>query len=313
MPFAVTHINLWAIEDGDGWSIVDTGVQDPATYEAWRTLFDGPLKDRPVTRVLLTHMHPDHSGMAGWITRKFDCDLWMTRLEYLTCRVLCADVGIEAPDRAIRFYREAGWNDGAIDIYRMRFGDFGRHIHAFPDSFRRLQDGDRFIIGNFEWRVIVGRGHSPEHACICCDELGLFISGDQVLPRISSNVSVFPTEPDADPVADWSASISKLECEVPDDVLVLPSHNEPFRNLHARLDYLRVSQERSLDRVLSTLIEPKRVVDLFVSLFSRDVAADPLHLNLATGETIALLNHLLGRGEIEKRQDEAGVGWYSRV
>ncbi|WP_439955514.1 hypothetical protein, partial [Klebsiella pneumoniae] len=73
------------------------------------------------------------------------------------------------------------------------------------------------------------------------------ISGDQVLPKISSNVSVFPTEPDGDPLTDWLNSLAKVKREVPDDVLVLPAHNEPFRGLHARLDHLARGHERGLE------------------------------------------------------------------
>ncbi len=152
--------------------------------------------------------------MAGWLTRKFDCALWMTRLEYLTCRVLVADTGREPPKDGVAFYRRAGWDEEALEGYRARFGGFGKLTHALPDSFQRLQDGEVLRIGGNAWRVITGNGHSPEHACLYCPALKLLISGDQVLPRISSNVSVFPTEPDADPMGDWLASLDKLQARV---------------------------------------------------------------------------------------------------
>jgi len=317
MPFALDHINLWAIRDGDvgdseaGWAIVDTGLQTVDTSTAWRNLFAGPgvLAHSPVTRVLVTHMHPDHIGMAGWMTRKFECRLWMTRLEYLNCRVLTADTGREAPEDGVRFYRMAGWSEDDIENYRARFGGFGKMIHALPDSYRRLRDGERLIIGDHEWRVVVGTGHSPEHACLYCRDLQLFISGDQVLPKISSNVSVFPTEPDANPLADWLASIEKIKREVPDDVLVLPAHNEPFRGLHARLDNLAAGHERSLARLRDYLDEPKRAVDVFGALFSRPIN-DPHLLNLATGESIAHINYLLRRKEAVVGKVVDGVAWY---
>jgi glyoxylase-like metal-dependent hydrolase (beta-lactamase superfamily II) len=311
MPFALSHINLWAIEDGNGWAIVDTGLQTNDTTTAWRKLFSGALNKGEVTRVLVTHMHPDHIGMAGWLTRKFDCRLWMTRLEYLTCRTLVADTGREAPEDGIRFYRGAGWDEDAIEHYRARFGNFGKMTHTLPDSYRRLRDKESIIIGKHEWRVVVGNGHSPEHACLYCPALKLLISGDQVLPRISSNVSVFPTEPDADPLADWIASIQKLKQEVPNDVLVLPAHNEPFRGLHERLDYLAASTESSLEQLRIALQQPKRVVDVFSTLFSRKItSADHSQLSLATGESFAHLNYLIHRSEAVTQLDAAGVAWY---
>ena len=317
LPFGLDHINLWTVRDGDGgWAAFDTGVQTPDTTAAWRKLFGAgaALADSCLTRVFVTHMHPDHVGMAGWLTRKFDCRLWMTRLEYLTCRVLVADTGREAPADSTEFYRSAGWDEEALEHYRARFGGFGKLTHALPDSFRRVHDGEHLRIGEHEWRVVTGNGHSPEHACFHCPALKLLISGDQVLPRISSNVSVFPTEPDADPMGDWLASIDKLERELPDDVLVLPAHNEPFCGLYARLDYLRSSQHRALDRLRGALkAQPRRAIDVFGELFGRPIGSNPGLLGLATGESIAHLNYLLARDEAVKEIDAEGVAWYRAV
>ena len=312
LPFALNHINLWAARDGDGWAAFDSGLQSSETTAAWCALFGrgGALEQGGLTRLFVTHMHPDHVGMAGWLTRKFNCRMWMTRLEYLTCRVLVADTGREAPNDGVSFYRRAGWDEEALENYRARFGGFGKFTHALPDSYRRLVDGELLRIGDHEWRVVVGHGHSPEHACFYNAELKLLISGDQVLPRISSNVSVFPTEPDADPMGDWLASLDKLRREVPDDVLVLPSHNEPFRGLHARLDYLKRSQHQSLDRLRRALAQPKRAVDVFGELFSRPIGAEPNLLGMATGESVAHLNYLLHRGEAVKEVDVDDVAWY---
>lgn len=321
LPFALNHINLWAVADedehGTGWAVVDTGTKTPEALAAWRHLIspEGPLAATPqgarITRVFCTHMHPDHVGMAGWLTRKAQCRLWMTRLEYLTCRTLVADTGREAPDEAIDFYRRMGWNEAALDIYRTRFGGYSKYMHTLPDSFRRLSDGETVRIGAHDWRVIIGRGHSPEHACLTSESLGVLISGDQVLPRISSNVSVFPTEPDADPLGDWIESIARLRRTLSNDLLVLPAHGEPFRGLHARLDRLAHGHERGLQRLRRTLAEsPKRTVDVFGALFARSIDSNGELLGMATGEGVAHLNHLLTRGEALRETDADGVYRY---
>jgi len=313
LPLTLDHINVWALADGEGWTIVDTGMNSPPAIEAWDRLLSGPLAGRPVTRVIGTHMHPDHVGLSGWLTQRFDCRLWITRQEYLMCRTLVADTGKPAPLDALRFYRRAGWDDIAIQQYQERFGQYGRLIHSLPDSFRRIQDGERFNIGDHVWQVVVGLGHSPEHACLYCPELKLLISGDQVLPRISSNVSVHPTEPDANPLDGWIQSLRSIRDRVPADVLVLPAHNEPFEGLHDRLNRLEQSQLRILDRLRQTLSKPCRVIDVFGSLFARQVTRDDgVHYGLATGESIAHLNYLLARGELRIECDPHGVQWYGR-
>ena len=314
LPMQLNHINVWGLEDEGGWAVVDTGMGTDDTLAAWRAIFASSAEQRPLTRVLATHMHPDHIGMAGWLTRKFNCRLWMTRLEYLNCRVLTADTGRKAPEDGVTFFKRAGWSEAAIENYQARFGKFGKYIHALPDSYRRIADGEDIKIGANTWRVIVGTGHSPEHACFYCADLKLLISGDQVLPKISSNVSVHPTEPDADPMRDWLESLAKLKREVPDDVLVLPSHNDCFRGLHARLDYLAASQLRTLERLRKSLQEPKRAVDVFVALFGRSIdEADGGLLSLATGESLACLNYFVHRGEASRKLDHAGVTWYRAI
>jgi glyoxylase-like metal-dependent hydrolase (beta-lactamase superfamily II) len=256
-------------------------------------------------------MHPDHIGMAGWLTRQYDCRLWTTRLEYVTCRMLVADTGREAPQDGVRFYQAAGWDAAALASYQARFGGFGKAVYALPDSYRRVIDGEEFPIGEHRWQAVVGRGHSPEHLCLYSPQLGVLISGDQVLPRISSNVSVFPTEPDADPLSEWLTSLAAIKERVPDEVLVLPSHNEPFRGLHARLDELIAGHERRLTRVLGLLTTPRRALDVFAVLFRRPIGGDML--SMATGESIAHLNCLIARGLARREFDPGGVTWYSSV
>ena len=305
---SLQFINVWALEDGDGWCVVDTGMQTRDTSQAWRAAFKDALGGLPITRVIVTHLHPDHVGLAGWMTRKFGCRLWMTRLEYLQCRMLVADTGREAPEDGMRFYKAAGWDEDALENYRARFGGFGKAIYQLPDSYRRLDDGEEFDIGGRIWRIVTGNGHSPDHACLYCPELKLLISGDQVLPRISSNVSVFPTEPDADPLTDWMTSCAKVKREVPDDVLELPAHNDPFHGLHARLDHLIAGHERSLGRLEKSLAEPKRAIDVFGALFARPIGPDLV--GMATGESLAHINCLIERGKAVANTDADGVIWY---
>lgn len=314
LPFSLEWINLWLVDDGEkGWTIVDTGIATDETKAAWRKLFDEKLGGRPVWRILITHMHPDHIGLAGWISRKFPgAELWISRLEYLTCRTLVNDTGREAPAAGINFYKAAGWTQDNIDHYKSRFGLFGRAVTQLPDAFHRLEDKDVFEMAGKQWQVVTGNGHSPEHSCLFCPDLNVFIAGDQLLPRISSNVSVFPTEPKADPLRDWLASCEKLKTAVPADVLVLPAHNEPFTGAHDRLNHLIRGHEVALKRLKQRLgQEPRRVVDVFPAIFGRKITDSVL--GMATGEAIAHLNCLIERGEAACQYDADGIAWYSAV
>jgi glyoxylase-like metal-dependent hydrolase (beta-lactamase superfamily II) len=305
---ALPWINVWAIADGRGWTIVDTGLKSAKTIDAWDAAFTRTLDSAPVTRVIVTHMHPDHCGMAGWIAERFDVRLWMSRLEYLSCRLMAADTGRAAPADGIAFGRAAGWDEEAIERYKAKFGSFGEMIYPLPASYRRISDGNTLKIGLHEWLVVVGSGHSPEHACLYCPALKLFISGDQVLPRISSNVSVYPTEPDADPLDDWLRSLATLKKRIPDDVLVLPAHNSPFQGLHARIDELLESHRTGLARLENALIKPSRAVDVFGALFARPITGHIL--GMATGEAVAHLNYLVHTGRAARSQDDSGVYWW---
>lgn len=312
LPFSLKWINLWLVDDGEkGWTIVDTGMPMPDTKAAWRKIFDEKLDGRPVWRIIVTHMHPDHIGNAGWLSRKFPgSELWISRLEYVSCRMLIADTGREAPQAGVDFYRAAGWTEDQLQTYRDRFGGFGRGVSQMPDAYRRLSDGDEIELAGKSWRVISGNGHSPEHSCLYSEELNVLISGDQLLPRISSNVSVHPTEPAADPLKDWIDSCAKLKRNISEDVLVLPAHNEPFRGAHKRLDHLISGHHTALTRLMRRLEEgPKRVVDVFSAIFGRKIGDDLI--SMASGEAIAHLNYLIDEGKIVRTRDEDGVDWYS--
>lgn len=311
---ALDHVNVWAIEDGPGWTLIDTGKQCDQASEAWADALENALGGRPITRVLITHMHPDHVGMAHWLTQRFRCEMWMTRLEYLTCRAMIADTRINVSADRVRFYSAAGWTASMIDANVQRFNTLGTHLGYLPDSFRRMYDGQEITIGESLWRVVVGAGHSPESASLYCPQLRVLISGDQVLPRISSNIAVHPIEPDADPLTDWLASLLKLRQEIPADVLVLPGHAECFRGLHRRLEHLTVSHEHALSRLELALTRPRRVVDVFGALFKRPVSqSDGVRLMLATWESVAFLNHLTQLGLVSRQSDAHGVHWYGRT
>jgi len=308
LPFLLGHINVWLLQDGDGWAIVDTGIFTNTTREVWENVFREYLDDAPITRVLVTHLHPDHVGCAGWLCERFDIELSMSREEYLLCRILVSDTGVPAPAEGRRFYRAAGFSEENMDRYVELFGSFGKVVAPLPQSYRRLYAGLAFNIGHHEWQVITGRGHSPEHACLYCAELNVLISGDQILPTISSNVSVFPTEPAANPLAGWFDSLHKLKSLLPADLLVLPAHGKPFRGAHIRLDELILEHKTGLEKLRKLCREPKRAVDVFSSLFKSRITSS--NLIMATGEAIAHLNYLCSRGELDISTDETGTNWY---
>jgi glyoxylase-like metal-dependent hydrolase (beta-lactamase superfamily II) len=311
LPFALDHINLYLLRDGDGWTIVDTGIRGAETMAHWEYVFENFFAGAPVTRVIATHMHPDHVGQAGWLTRHCNVELWMTRTEFLACKVIAGDGPSDVPGDAVRFYRQCGFDEHQLDRYRQRFGHFGSMIEKLPAGFRRIRDHEVLLINDVEWHVVVGRGHSPEHACLHCPAMKLLISGDQVLPRISSNVSVFPTEPHADPLSEFLQACSDLSKRVAGDVLVLPSHNEPFTGLHLRLDKLIDGHHEGLARLHALCTTPRRVVDAFPALFRREI--DASNLMLATGESRAHLNYLHARGALSTSLDDNEVLHFKQV
>ena len=310
LPMALNHINLWLIRDGAAWVIVDTGIDTRRSRDTWRQTFDGAMGGDPASHVIATHLHPDHVGCAGWLVDEFDVDLWMTRDEYLLCRILVGDTGLDAPEEGVNFYRAAGFSDEQLETYRTSFGMFGKVVSSMPRAYRRMQDGEHLHFAGYDWQVIVGRGHSPEHACLYDADRNILISGDQILPTISPNVSVWPTEPLADPLADWFASLDKLEAALPGDVLVLPAHGKPFRGAHVRLQQLRKDHTDRLDILLGNGTEPRRVVDTFDDLFKATI--DDSNRIMATGESLAHLRYLVGTGDMLAETDADGVTWYRR-
>lgn len=312
LPGKLNHINVWLFRDDDGLTVVDSGMYNPAAEEAWRSIL-AEFEGLPLKRVIATHLHIDHIGMAGWLMEQGASEFWMTRQEYLTCRLHAAQAEDESELQAYRhFQRASGWPDQAIDGYGNNLRNRAASIYRFPKSYRRLEEGQELVLGGHRFRVVTGNGHSPEHACLYSEESRLLISGDQVLPGISSNISVMHAEPEANPMSDWLCSLQKLKREIPDDVLVLPAHQQCFEGLYDRIDELADNQERALARLRQALKgEPKRVVDLFEVLFGRDIGHDNLLIfSLATGETLACLNYLMNRAEVERLTGPDGVCRY---
>jgi glyoxylase-like metal-dependent hydrolase (beta-lactamase superfamily II) len=313
MPGSLGHINSWLLDDangnGDGVAVVDTGLCLTSCSDAWKALFAGDLAGTRLTRVIGTHLHPDHIGLAGWLAKKHAIALWMTRGEMLTARAIMADVGTDMPEEVVTLQRAAGWDEETLDAMRARgWGKFAAVMFKLPRSYRRITDGEVLDFGKHEWRVVVGSGHSPEHACLWNEAEGVLVSGDQVLPRISSNVSVNITEPDADPLGEWLDSIDKLLGCLPADLTVCPAHGEPFKGLHVRLHALRDEHRMRLYRLAEAIAEkPMRAVDSFHLLFNRPIGSH--NAELATGEAIAHLKRLEVEGRV-RREDRAGVWWY---
>jgi glyoxylase-like metal-dependent hydrolase (beta-lactamase superfamily II) len=308
VPGALRHVNVWLVEDGDGFAVVDTGLAIPPCREAWDALLSGPLGGRPLTRVIVTHFHPDHLGLAGWFADRFGIRIWMSREEWLFARMLTSDVRDDPPAEALGYWRAAGWEEARIEAEAAKgWGRFAAAVSPVPVSFVRMREGEVIPIGGRRWRVVTGNGHSPEHACLLDEEGGIFIAGDQVLPKITSNISLSLSEPEGDPLGDWLASIAKLR-GLSDELLVLPSHGEPFKGLHARLDALDHGHRDRLDALAAHLAaEPRRAVDCFSILFGLSI--DDGLLGLATGEAMAHLRRLELEGRAV-REMRGPVAWF---
>lgn len=309
LPFRLDHINLWLLEDGDGWAIVDTGIKSKLTQQIWQSVLAERLDGRPVTRVIVTHFHPDHVGLAGWLTRTLGVRLWMPRTEWLFARMLTLDASETFMDTVVQFYRRAGASAEFLERTRAAGHPLPRIIDALTHGIQRIRDGDELVIGDHVWRVIVGTGHSPEHACLHCPALGLLISGDQILPRISPHVGVYPNEPDGNPLQDFIDSIGTF-LGLPDQTLVLPSHNEPFRGLHARLEALADHHDERLDTLRALCATPANAADLAIKLFNREFDHD--QTGFAINETLSHLNLLMARGHVARRDGKGGVFVYER-
>jgi glyoxylase-like metal-dependent hydrolase (beta-lactamase superfamily II) len=307
----LNHINVWLLRDYQGWTIVDTGLNASEVQADWQAIFKNHLHGLPVTRVIATHLHADHTGNAGWLCRHWGCELWMSRSDFYMCKVMAADGPADVPDDAIKFYRRAGFDEDRLARYRSRFGQFGANITPLPAGYRRITDGQYIDIGGREWRAVIGHGHAPEHVCLYCPELKVIIGGDQLLPKITPNVGVQPSEPMANPLKDWINSCIRFREYLPPDLMVLPAHESIYTGVHERLTALIDWHEVALEKLYELCAEPKRAVDVFPALF-RSKITDWTFFP-ATGEAIAHLHCALERRMLKVEEDDKGVAWWRQA
>ncbi|MBF0267763.1 MAG: MBL fold metallo-hydrolase [Alphaproteobacteria bacterium] len=309
LPFKLDHINLWLLEDGVGWMLVDTGMNDQATRDLW----DGPLlahlEGKPVTRILCTHMHPDHMGLAGYLSPMFGAEVWASLADWSFGRLLARDGGDDFNAVHIDFFQRAGLAGPDLDMIRERGNSYAKRAMAPPPSFRRLLDGANLSINGESWELIEGNGHSPEHMCLFNQDRNILISGDQILPKISPIVGVWPQEPMADPLDLYMKSLDRFD-PLPDDVLVLPSHGLPFTGLKIRLAQLRSHHEQRLDDTRRATQEPATARHVLSQLFPR--VSEPNDVVFACTETIAHLHRLMATGEIRRESGPDGIDRYMR-
>jgi len=300
------HVNVYALDDGDGWTLVDTGVDHPRLRAIWRSLLDGPLGGRPIRRVLVTHHHPDHIGLAGWFQTEFGAELVTTRTAWLFARMLQLDEQDRPTPQTLDYWRGAGMASALLD---RRAGDrpfnFADVVAPMPLGFTRISDGDRLTLAGRAWQVRIGGGHAPEHATLWSQEGDLVIGGDQLLPSISPNLGVYATEPQADPVADWLDSCTRLAAHATPRQLVLPGHKRPFTGLPARLAQLEANHHGALDRLRAHLARPHTAAECFAPLFRREIAE--AEYGLALVEAMAHVLHLWHRGEVTRTRRADGA------
>lgn len=316
LPFALDHINLWLLRDEldgvPGWSIVDCCISKDEAKDQWEQIFATQLKGLPVLRVIVTHMHPDHVGLAYWLCQRWNCRLWMSATDYNMARL-----GTEGPtafggEAAARFFAAHGLTDPeSVEKIKGRTRYYPTLVPDIPRQFRRMMDGDVLHIGGRDWRCIAGYGHAPEHIALYCDELHVLIGGDMMLPRISTNVSVYEMEPEVDALKQFLDSIDRFKA-LPGDTLTLPSHGKPFTGLHTRIQQLHDHHRDRLAEVLEACtVAPQSAADVLPVLFKRQL--DLHQTTFAMGESVAHLHLLWYAGQLRRQQDADGVFRFAAV
>lgn len=306
----LNYINLWLIDDGDdGWAMVDTGIRSKDIRLWWEDVLTTKLDGRPLSRIFCTHFHPDHLGQAGGLRKRWGCDLWMTLGEWAFGRMLVLDQEDHVPDDVLEHYRKIGYSQEMLDtVVEQGYSNMSRAMTKIPRAFRRITHQDRIKIGAHEWQVIVGRGHSPEHACLYSPDQGILISGDQILPSITPHIGVYPAEPDANPLQLYIDSLDRFR-HLPDDTLVLPAHGDPFRGLHARLDYLGDHHHARLAALWAFADRPMTIMELLPSIFIRKLRKSDIPM--AMSEAISHIHMLIGQGRMVRTVGDDGVYRYA--
>ena len=304
LPFELNHINLWLLEEDDGWTIVDTGLNLDDIKQHWEAVLEAHCREKPVKRIIVTHCHPDHLGLARWLGDKLKVDTWITQGEILNAYAWFHQLPNYDVDGMVGFFRRHGLDPARAEMLHGRGPTYRGRVDGLPTQYRRLMEADFVRIGRHDWRVIVGYGHSPEHAALYCAELKVLISGDMLLPRISTNVSVMSATPDGNPLKLFLDSVERLT-ELPDDTLVLPSHGRPFRGIHARAAQLAEHHRERLEALVGACDSPKTACELIPTLFQREL--DAHQTMFAMGESIAHLNCLEHAGRLRRTQNGEGV------
>ncbi|WP_137124507.1 MBL fold metallo-hydrolase [Roseomonas sp. HF4] len=310
LPFAPHHVNVWLVEDGDGWTAIDAGVANDETRANWQAAMAGEaFGGRALTGLLVTHFHPDHAGLMGWLCAAHGLTPRMTRIEWLQARSLWFDTGTEMLDHQAEFARTAGAPAEYCTFLRARGALYVRAVAPLPRAFAAIADGETVTIGGRAWRVVTGQGHAPDMACLHSAEAGVLIAADQILPRISPYIGLHAGEPMGDPLGAFLASIGRFRA-LPEDTLVLPSHGEPFRGLHARIDALAAHHADRLAALEEACRAPATAHALLPALFRRPL--DQRNLGFGLGETLAHLRWLEAMGRIERLPAADGVIAWAR-